>query len=49
MICESAICAPDQISVEAGFWNTRLVPGCEQHRLPLGVERKSHTPDPVLG
>jgi hypothetical protein len=49
VICESAICAPDQISIEPGRWNTGLVADCEQDRLPPGVECKSHTPDPALG
>jgi hypothetical protein len=47
--CESAIGAPDQFSVEAGFCKPGLIAHGQQDGLSPRVESESHAPHPTIG
>jgi hypothetical protein len=47
--CESAIGAPDQISVEADFCNPSLIANGQQDGFSPGIESESHAPYTTVG
>jgi hypothetical protein len=47
--CESAIGAPDKLSVEAGLCKPSLIANGQQDGLSPGIESEGHAPHPTVG